>query len=502
MNNHCFLKVLLVVLVFFLVPTLATAQRNKVKNKQRKVQAQEEKQTKSFLVKNFDSGEVRLNSLSEPTPAVRTQERVPEHRYIIVPKGQPVPNRFSSPEVNILSFRAQPSITRNVLVSPTFPAGVEPDQVLEPTVAVKGNFVFYTANHFAAISTDGGQTFTYVSPRQVFNGTGYTFCCDQVVQYVPQIDMIVWSLQANNYDAQLILYATPENARNNNWRKILFEPSDLNVPRADLDFTDMSFGNNMLYWSTNVFGAVIDNEVVDKSVVVRIPLEGLRTGNPQPRASIRRWGVRLAQNTGDAGYFAAHFDTSTLIVYRWEEMAADPTWKEVTVPSWSHVPLATWGNVRSRVIGATRAGNDLWFTWNADERTPDRPEKYAQVARVNTQNLTLLDSPDLWNNDFRIGLPALTTNSLTNEVGVSYILGRKHHHAVGILTGTRVFFTTAEGGFDAVGSRWGDYLSIRQQYSDAANPQPTGLFAATGYTLTSNSVVQPRFILFSRDQVR
>jgi hypothetical protein len=486
MSHQYFQRTLLFALVLLLIPTTVTAQRHRTATR-RDIQARKEKQTASFLVRNFDSGEVKLDTLNQPPPP-RNVQTVPKHHYVPVPKGPKVPNKYPSPAINLFDFRNERSLVKNVVVLPN---GGLNNQVSEPTVAVKGDFVFYTANHFAAFSTDGGQTYTYVSPWQAFNNTPYDFCCDQEVHYIPQIDMVVWSLQATNFAAQLILYATPENVRRGVWKKILFTPDNLGVPRTDLDYTDMSFGNNMLYWSTNAFGNG------NSSVVVRIPLEGLRNGNPQPRASERRWGVRLVQNTGDAGYFAAHINSSSMYVYKWEEAAANPTWQEVIIPSWNEVPYATWGPVQSRIVGATRAGDELWITWNADERTPDRPTKYAQVARINARTFTLIDSPDVWNSDFRIGLPALATNN-ANEVGISYVFGRNHNHGVGILTGARVFFTTAEGGFDAVGDRWGDYLSIRQQYDGAATPQPTGLFAATGYTMTSNFVVQPRFILFGR----
>jgi hypothetical protein len=486
MKHNVFLAILLAVLVLYFVPANAVAQKTKIKGKPKTVRSQQEKQTKSFIVKNIENSEIKLNLSSEPIKP-KDLIKVPEHRYVQVPIGPKVPNKYTSTEINLLNLRAEPSIIKNVLVMPT---GARPDQVAEPTVAVKGDFIFYTANHFAAFSSDGGQNFTYVSPWQAFNGTPYEFCCDQVAVYIPKIDMIVWSLQALSYRVQLILYATPENARQGVWRKILFTPSNLGVPGGELDYTDMSFGDNMLYWSTNVFSSE------NSSVVVRIPLEGLKNGNPQPRASGRRWGVRLVQNTGNVGYFAAHVNTSTLRVYSWAETADEPTWKDVTVPSWNHA--VGWGPVGSRVVGATKAGNDLWFAWNANERTLDRPTKYAQVARVNAQDFTLIDSPDLWNGDFRIGIPALATNTLNNEIGVSYVFGRNHNHGVGLLTGSRVFFTTSQGSFDVAGSRWGDYLCIRQLYDNTGTPQPPGLFAATGYTMTSNSVVQPRLILFGR----
>lgn len=494
MKNPVFQKALLVVSMFFLISSLAAAQHNRPRRRSRSVRPQVESQTKSFLIRNFSAGEITLDASAEPRLR-RTVQKVPEHIYPRVPKGPQVPNKYASPAIKLLDFRSEPSVVNNVVV---LPGGGLNNQVSEPTVAVKGNLIFYTANHFAAFSTDGGSTYSYVSPWDAFDKATsgrYSFCCDQEVHYVPQIDMFVWSLQADDYAAQLLLYASPDNVRRNKWTPILFTPDNLEEAGKGLDYTDLSFGNNMLYWSTNVF----IGEDPDESVVVRIPLEGLRTGHPLPQASKRRVFVRLVQNTGDAGYFAAHIDTSSLYVYKWEETASDPTWKKITVPSWNRVS-GDWGSVGSRIVGATRAGNELWLAWNANQRGTDRPQKYAQVARIDTGSFTLIDSPDVWSPDFRIGIPALASNN-SNEVGISYIFGRNHNHGVGLLTGTRVFFTTSEGEFDAVGYRWGDYLSIRQQYNDATPSQPTGLFAATGYTIKSGSVIEPRLIMFSRNPV-
>jgi len=68
----------------------------------------------------------------------------------------------------------------------------------EPSTAMNGQVVFYTGNWYAASSPDGGNTFQYLDPATVFkqfDPPGSQFCCDQVVNYIPQIDMFVWLLQ-------------------------------------------------------------------------------------------------------------------------------------------------------------------------------------------------------------------------------------------------------------------------------------------------------------------
>ena len=65
----------------------------------------------------------------------------------------------------------------------------------EPSTAISGKIVFYTGNWYAAFSVDGGVTFTYVDPYSLGSegdAPGVEFCCDQVVQYIPQLDSFVW----------------------------------------------------------------------------------------------------------------------------------------------------------------------------------------------------------------------------------------------------------------------------------------------------------------------
>jgi hypothetical protein len=432
---------------------------------------------------------IRLPFLTTPAPAPPNRfenEDVPEHRNVSIPVGPLVVNHSVQRATHITDVAA-PIVIRSSIV---LPAGSLTNQVSEPSVATKGNLVLFTANHFAALSLDGGNSFKYLSPFQAFNGTGYTFCCDQVVVYIPQIDTFVWSLQANDFAAELLLYATATELAAGTFHKLLLTPTNLGVT-GGLDFTDMSVGTNMLYWSANVFSS--DGA---SSVVARIPLISLKKAMPAPRATERRFGVRLTQNTGAPGYFAAHVNSSTLRVYAWVESAADPTYTDVIVPSWTETTL--WGPVGSRVLGTTRTSNDLWFAWNAAPQN-DRPFRYAAIVRINARTFTLADSPDLFNPDYRIGLPALGTNNVTGEVAIAYAFGDGMSEGVGLLTNSPAFVTAATGGESLSSLRWGDYLSVRQHYDVAG--MPTESFDATGYTYNVSGQIEPRWIVLSRPSV-
>ena len=68
----------------------------------------------------------------------------------------------------------------------------------EPSTAINGDVVFYTGNWYAAVSTNGGKSFSYMNPATAFQASdppNSSFCCDQVVQYIKSIDTFVWLLQ-------------------------------------------------------------------------------------------------------------------------------------------------------------------------------------------------------------------------------------------------------------------------------------------------------------------
>jgi len=178
------------------------------------------------------------------------------------------------------------------------------------------------------------------------------------------------------------------------------------------------------------------------------------------------------------------------------ENTTEPTYHDVDVPSWRVPSGFTWLDFDDgRILGGAKLGNEVWFGWIAGSRS-DRPFAFAQIVRLSTQNFTLIGSADVWDQNAAVGYPALAANSITEEVGVSYTFGRNDpSHAVGILTGTTVHETTIQGNPTNV-DRWGDYLSIRQDFDDTGKAIPS--FAATGYVVNQNDSALSHFVEFSR----
>jgi len=387
----------------------------------------------------------------------------------------------------------------------------------EPSAAANGNVAFFTGNWYAAVSSDGGTSFQYIDPAHSFPDPrpDSQFCCDQVVQYISDIDTFVWLLQygPESDNVQRLAFAKTADVVNGRWRSFDITTKSLNVPGAFLDFPDLAAGANNLYVTTNIFAP--DNQV--GSAVVRIPFSGIASGQviAQHFVSMDFQSFRVAQNCGTTAFFAAHQDTSTLAVFSWDERQNAPVSKSVGVARWiggngyrSRIDESggRWlDRADPRITGATLAANELWFAWAVDRGSNQRPNPFVQIARIDAPNLTLMDNINIFDPDSATCYAALSTNA-NDEVGVSYMIGggsRFPSHVVAILTGTRRDVVVAAGERGPLDDpqtgkdEWGDYLTVRPLFPNRQ------LFIATGYTMKgqgdgSNRDATPRFVVFGR----
>ena len=210
----------------------------------------------------------------------------------------------------------------------------------EPSCSINGDVVFYTGNWYAALSLDGGKTFQFIDPNsmaQPHDLAGVTFCCDQVVNYIPSIDTFVWLLQygpRTGDNIQRLAFAKTDDVKAGRWRTFDITTQALGQPGAFLDFPDLAVGANFLYMTTNVFPPNNGNA---GSAVIRIPFASIAAGAPtaQKYVPMTLFSFRVAQNCGTTAYFAAHRDTSTLAVFSWAENQAQPVLaKDVAVARW------------------------------------------------------------------------------------------------------------------------------------------------------------------------
>jgi hypothetical protein len=256
----------------------------------------------------------------------------------------------------------------------------------EPSVAVNDDVVFYTGNWYAAMSSDGGKTFSYIDPAHEFPGPNpdSQFCCDQVVNYIAPIDTFVWLMQygpetGDNFHR--LAFAKTADVVQGRWRLFDLTPAILGASGAFLDFPDLAIGANFLYVTTNVFS----DQQTAGSAVVRIPFSSIDSGQAAEEhfVSMDLQSFRVAQSCGTVAYFAAHQDTSTLRVFAWDENQGAPIGMPVGVARWvggngyqSRTPdQRRWlDRIDPRITGATLAGSQIYFAWSVDRGSNQRPQ--------------------------------------------------------------------------------------------------------------------------------
>jgi hypothetical protein len=429
---------------------------------------------------------------------------------------------FHSVTPELALFRSAPEaigsnlaiVTKTALTAPG--ASDTAASVGEPSTAINDQIVLYTGNWYAAVSTDAGKTFSFIDPAtafQSFDPPGSSFCCDQVVNYIPTIDTFVWLLQygpdtGNNI--QRLAFARTADVAAKRWKLFDITTDAIGAKGAFMDFPDLAVGEGALYVTTNVFSG---NNV--GSAVVRIPFSGIASGQivARPFLDFEFNSFRVAQTCRATAYFAAHKDTATLAVFSWPEAEDAPQQNLIGVSNWigengytSDLPDGrTWlDRCDPRITGATLAGKEAWFAWNVDKGSNGRPHAFVQIARIDTSDFTLIENINIFDNQSATAYCGMGTNS-DNEVGITYMLGggsKPLTHMAGIMTNERKNIevaVSARGPLDPRTGKgeWGDYLTVRR-----AQPQQK-LFAVAGYTMDgpgdgSDRDATPRFVLFGR----
>jgi len=374
--------------------------------------------------------------------------------------------------------------------------------VPEPSVAENGQTVMTTGNFWMSLSEDGGQSFTSVNPTTIFPEDYGGFCCDQVLQYVPEHDMFVWLLQyrlnAAGVNAIRIAVQTTEGVRNSNgtaWTYWDF----INTTFATggmLDYNDMSFGSNFLYWTSSVNGGA-------NRYVIRIPLSELRamgTVNFQYTGSTNAFWSHVTQNGRNGVYWAGHEDNSTMKVYSMMDADGFYSWREVSINSWPNSTMtstaadgtdwltdASW---KTYVRAAAVSGSSAYFAWNASSGG-GFPEPHIQIAKINTNTFTLESQMQIWNPDFAFAYPYFEMNA-NGQLGMIVAFGGGPYDAssgVGVWGDFVIYYPRLSS---SSRTNYGHYHTARR-----AGPKGTKWVGA-GYTRIADGTNVPYYIRFSR----
>ena len=220
-----------------------------------------------------------------------------------------------------------------------------------------GTVVLLSGNWYIDYSTDSGATFTTLNPTTIFPNTlAGGFCCDQVLQYAPQIDRFLWLLQyqsdGTGANAYRLAAASPQDVINSNctaWTYWDLTSASFGIGTDWMDYPSMSLGDGEVYFSFDVLDTTADTIADNGLVVVRLSLAEIAAGGTinfrftTPADSAVAWGSGVSQNTGNEVFWAGHVDNSTLRVFSWRNDSTTYFWRDVEVRNWPNGTLSSSG---------------------------------------------------------------------------------------------------------------------------------------------------------------
>jgi len=395
----------------------------------------------------------------------------------------------------------------------------------EPVVANSGPVVFATGNWWAAVSSNGGQTFNYFNPSTMFTASFGGFCCDQKTVYDPSRDIFIWTLQylssgpaGAGQNIFRVAIARPHEAVLGNWYYYDF----VSATNTEWDYPDLCLSNDYVYYFTNrgAYGA----GTVNNSFVFRLPLDPLSTGVGFGYGYLDfgangfgNLSWHCARGARDIVYFASHNTTSQVRIFRWAENSGSLSWDDVDLSvAWPNAVRVCptpdgrdWcgfddGRIKAGWVGRRMIG----FMWNASAGG-GFAVPYVEAMRVNESDRAYIDRPYIWNSTLAFQYPEAAPNARGDVgvvvhgssatiypafwVGIDDDFSRDAGYGP---PGWEVAFVR-EGTQGPTGNRWGDYFSVNSF-------APNGLgWIATGTTMQGCGGVgckETRYEIFGRER--
>jgi List-Bact-rpt repeat protein len=387
----------------------------------------------------------------------------------------------------------------------------------EPSLGSVGSTIFYTGNWYAARSTDGGKTFTYVSPYSTFPFINRGFCCDQVVHYAPAQNMMLWALMYIPDSTSGTLRIARANGSAevdaNSWKYWDFNPQDFGFPSGNfMDFPNMTVASTYLYVTANVF-RTSDNGF-SGSVLFRIPLSALAAGGSvtydfSMQATVG--SLRCAEGATTTMYCGAHIGGNQVRIYRWED-AGTITSDDVLVAPFNFLDEdgiarttggSNWaGRADSRISGAWVANGLIGLMWNA-KQGGSFPYPYSVVARFIESTRAFIDQTPIWSSQYAWLYPTVSVNASGNLAGIIYFGGGTQFPTAAVWINDDVesgfsplhTYVAAESDAGPSSPVWGDFFTARR-HPIASNTWVGGVYYLHGGGNNENS--RPRYLWFGR----
>lgn len=383
----------------------------------------------------------------------------------------------------------------------------------EPSLANSGNHYWMTMNWNRGFSNDGGSTWTAQADDSGPADAPF-FCCDQDVVHDHGRDVTLWSnLYVNsNLTTGAIRIFVRQNGNLADKCSYTFDPG----PGTLLDYPHLALGNNFLYLTTNniVNGGWAGAEIWRFPLDAMYQCQGFNYNFFTWTGSVGQVVWTPTRGATDTMYMVTIENASQLRYFHWAENSNTIFW---TAPvnvnasnfgqatcigglsgnNWMADPLSTSAiGFQVRTTVAQDHGTQYLATYYtvAAGGSFNHPQAYAAGVIARTSDFAILKTPDIWNSSSCFGFPDVTSNA-RGDIGLTIAFGSSSSGggpAQGYVSISDDFTNSGSSGFfgtvflvasaDDNSSRYGDYLTIRQQ-------EPVDLaFIATSYTLLGGGV--------------
>jgi hypothetical protein len=415
--------------------------------------------------------------------------------------------------------------------------------IAEPSFASNGKIVFYTANHFAARSTDT-KNWQYVNPSFDFRalngvdifgqsiGTIDLFWADQRALYDTKHKIFIWvrqgieSFEGGSHHTNIDRLAISKDALK--WTVYDFRPDDifwqLGITNAVFDYPQIVINDKYLYFTSSI-GVFAASETYGS--IIRFSLRELADNtNASFVAKLDREVSSITPVDGSKNpvYLGTHLrnDTSKMKIYSWNDNSNSTKEKIVRISAWNDIHnrkycTATsdlwWceAHTSSKIRSSWLYKNTINFLWNAIV-TYDGGRKWLPYVDSATfrfdKNMAyerkyhLADRSKAWvfgaatpDSKNRLGMIAFyETNSTHPEFNLAF---GKFNHASHKWDVVKLASSTSHmpvlDNNNRTDYTWGDFITIRKHVGPSKDNYS---WDAAGYTLSGKMYynVNPYYI--------
>ena len=405
----------------------------------------------------------------------------------------------------------------------------------EPSVANRGDEVFYTGNKYAARSTDGGSTWLYVKPDADFPN----FCCDQDVIYDEGRNLLFWFRLGNispSWESEFRIGVSRDGGKTFcywDWRLTDF---GMNIDLG-WDFPQLALSDNFIYFTINAYKPTQTGGGYT-SVLARAPLDSFmscgtstwtywiqdRTPsgcylNTKELVSPPVWTPVQGANT--TMYLGQTTTDDCFTVWRQNESDSILQPYRIEIPRWTLSKTGPSGNSTNLTCPLPNGGGDpcqdlshrvsagwvargkVGFFWSAAAGS-GFPYPYVNAATFNERTLAYESRPYIWNRNHAWGWAAAYPNA-RGDLGIATWLmggGLNPELYVGIddqINGAPQAWEVKKVASSKTGSQsnnWGDYLRVRSH-----TPNNKAWIVSGHVSVqkgTNKGVSEPHYAIFGR----